>query len=98
MTQRKIELYHQMMKNVVKPQHYYFPWVLRQKISRSVEYYNHQWNHAALNNVTLTGATYGQQRGILSEGDIIKHKTMLERKRLNQRNPSSSKLGSIVQI
>ena len=41
-TQGKIERYLRSMKNVVKLEHYYFPWQLEQAIGDFVAYYNHE--------------------------------------------------------
>lgn len=71
---------------------------LEQEILKSVEHYYHRRCHAVLNNFTPADASYGQQRETLSSLDIIKWKTMAERRRLNQRNPSSLKSGLLVQI
>ncbi len=98
MTQGKIERYHRTMKNVVKLQHYYFPWELEQELSKFVEHYNHHRYHESLNNVTPADVFYGRQREILSTRDIIKRKTMAERRRLNLNNPSILNSGSLVQI
>ena len=57
-----------------------------------------EWCHADLNNVTPADASYGQQREILFTWDIIKRKTIAERRRLDQRNPSSLKPGLLFQI
>ncbi len=51
-TQGKIERYHRSMKNVVKLEHYYYPWELEQAISKWVEHYNHERYHESLDNVT----------------------------------------------
>ena len=98
MTQGKIERYHRTMKNVVKLEHYYFPWELKQAISKFVEHYNHHRYHESLNNVTPADVFYGRQREILSTRDITKRKTMAERRRLNQRNPSTLTPGSLIQV
>jgi len=45
MTQGKIERYHRSMKNVVKLEHYYFPWELESAIAEWVAHYNHQHSH-----------------------------------------------------
>ena len=42
MTQGKIERYHRSMKNVVKLEHYYYPWELEHAIRQFVQYYNHE--------------------------------------------------------
>jgi hypothetical protein len=86
------------MKNVVKLQHYYFPWELEQETSKFVDHYNHHRYHESLNNVTPADVFYGQQREILTARDIIKRKSMAERRRLNQRNPSMLTSGSSVQV
>ena len=98
MTQGKIERYHRTMKNIVKLQHYYFPWELEQELSKFVEHYNHHRYHESLKNVTPADVFYGRQRKILSARDRIKRKTMEERRRLNLRNPLISKVDTIVQI
>jgi len=86
------------MKNIVKLQHYYFPWELEQELSKFVEHYNHHRYHESLKNVTPADVFYGRQRKILSARDRIKRKTMEERRRLNLRNPLISKVDTIVQI
>jgi len=98
MTQGKIERYHRTMKNVVKLQHYYFPWELEQEISKFVEHYNHHRYHESLSNVTPSDVFYGRQREILSERDRIKRKTMAERRKRNRRNPSMLTSSSLVQV
>jgi putative transposase len=98
MTQGKIERYHRTMKNIVKLQHYYFPWELEQELSKFVAHYNHHRYHESLNNVTPADVFYGRQRKILSARDRIKRKTMKERRRLNLRKPLMSKVDTIVQI
>jgi len=72
MTQGKIERYHRTMKNIVKLQHYYFPWELEQELSKFVEHYNHHRYHESLKNVTPADVFYGRQRKILSARDRIK--------------------------
>ena len=52
MTQGKIERYHRSMKNVVKLEHYYYPWELEKVIAKWVEHYNHERYHESLDNVT----------------------------------------------
>jgi transposase InsO family protein len=98
MTQGKIKRYHRTMKNVVKLEHYYFPWELEQAISKFVEHYNNHRYHESLNNVTPADVFYGRQREILSTRNMIKRKTMAERRRLNQRNPSMLTSDSLVQV
>ena len=98
MTQGKIERYHRTMKNIVKLQHYYFPWELEQELSKFVEHYNHHRYHESLKNVTPADVFYGRQRKILSARDRIKRRTMEERRRFNLRSPLMSKIDTIVQV
>ncbi|HAK37361.1 MAG TPA: hypothetical protein DCM60_03810 [Nitrospina sp.] len=86
------------MKNVIKLQHYYFPWELEQEISKFVDHYNHHRYHESLNNVTPADVFYERQREILTTRDIIKRKSMAERRRLNQKKPSMLTSGSLVQV
>jgi transposase InsO family protein len=83
MTQGKIERYHRSMKNVVKLEHYHFPWHLKQAISDFVAYYNNERYHESLNNVTPRDVYLGRWREVLSERDRIKKLTLKRRKREN---------------
>ena len=80
-TQGKIERYHRTMKNVVKLQHYYFPWELEAALRDFVAYYNNERYHESLDNVTPADAYYGRQYAVLSERAKIKRLTMQKRKK-----------------
>jgi transposase InsO family protein len=80
-TQGKIERYHRTMKNVVKLQHYYFPWELEAALRDFVAYYNNERYHESLDNVTPADVYFGRQYEIISERDRIKKRTMRKRKR-----------------
>jgi transposase InsO family protein/transposase-like protein len=80
MTQGKIERYHLSMKNVVKLEHYYFPWELEKAIADWVEHYNHERYHESLNNVTPADVYYGRRNDILDQRAIIKSRTLIQRK------------------
>ena len=80
-TQGKIERYHRSMKNVVKLEHYHFPWQLEQAIGDFVAYYNHERYHESLENVTPLDVYSGRYREVLSERKRIKRLTMQRRKR-----------------
>jgi transposase InsO family protein/transposase-like protein len=80
MTQGKIERYHRSMKNVVKLEHYYFPWELEKAIADWVEHYNHERYHESLNNVTPADVYYGRRNDILDQRAIIKSRTLIQRK------------------
>jgi hypothetical protein len=47
------------MKNVVKLQHYYFPWELEAALRDFVAYYNNERYHESLDNVTPADAYFG---------------------------------------
>jgi transposase InsO family protein len=79
-TQGKIERYHRTMKNVVKLQHYYFPWELEEALRDFVAYYNNERYHESLDNVTPADVYFGRQYAVLSERAKIKRLTMQKRK------------------
>ena len=80
-TQGKIERYHRSMKNVVKLEHYHFPWQLEQAIGDFVAYYNHERYHESLENVTPVDVYSGRHQEVLNERARIKRLTMQRRKR-----------------
>ena len=80
-TQGKIERYHRSMKNVVKLQHYDFPWELEAAVRDFVAYYNHRRYHESLDNCTPADVYYGRHHEVLSERDKIKRLTMQRRKK-----------------
>ena len=77
-TQGKIEGYHRAMKNVVKVQHYYFPWELEAAIRgftrklRLLPYYNNERYHEAIGNVTQADVYFGRRYKVLTERSKIK--------------------------
>ena len=80
-TQGKIERWHRTMKNVVKLQHYYFPWELEAALRDFVAYYNNERYHESLDNVTPSDVYFGRQYEVLTERAKIKRLTMRKRKR-----------------
>jgi len=80
MTQGKIERCHRSMKNVVKLEHYYFPWELEHAISQWVEHNNHERYHESLDNVTPADVYFGRRNEILDQRAIIKSRTLIQRK------------------
>jgi transposase InsO family protein len=80
-TQGKIERYHRTMKNVVKLQHYYFPWELEAALRDFVAYYNNERYHESLDNVTPADVYFGRQYTVLTERSKIKRRTMERRKK-----------------
>lgn len=87
-TQGKIERYHRSMKNIVKLDVYYYPWELEQAIHGFVDYYNNHRYHESLDNVTPADAFAGRQEEVLSRREIIKQKTLIQRRKLNQQHYS----------
>ena len=69
------------MKNVVKLEHYYFPWELEAAIRDFVAYYYNERYHEALDNVTPADVYLGRQHAVLTERSKIKTITMQRRKR-----------------
>jgi putative transposase len=80
-TQGKIERYHRSMKNVVKLQHYDFPWELEAAVRDFVAYYNHRRYHESLDNCTPADVYYRRHHEVLSERDKIKQLTLQRRKK-----------------
>ena len=84
-TQGKIERYHRSMKNVIKLEHYYFPWELEKAIAGWVNHYNHERYHESLDNVTPADVYEGRRNDILDQRAIIKSRTLNQRKLHNLR-------------
>ena len=80
-TQGKIERYHRSMKNVVKLEHYYYPWELEAANRNFAAYYNNERYHESLDNVTPSDVYFGRQYEIVTERDRIKKRTMRKRKK-----------------
>jgi transposase InsO family protein len=80
-TQGKIERWHRTMKNVVKLEHYYFPWQLTGALRDFVAYYNNERYHESLDNVTPADVYFGRQYKIITEREKIKERTMRSRKK-----------------
>lgn len=82
-TQGKIERYHRSIKNVVKLEHYYYPWVLEKAIGDFVKHYNHDRYHEALNNVTPADMYNGRYQKIMDRRQRIKRETLQRRREEN---------------
>ena len=72
MTQGKIERYHRSMKNVVKLEHYYYPWELEHAIRQFVQYYNHERYHESLDNIIPADMYFGRYQEIMDRRAIIR--------------------------
>ena len=83
MTQGKIERYHRSMKNVVKLEHYYYPWELEHAVRQFVQYYNHERYHESLDNITPADMYFGRYQEIMDRRAIIKYETLQQRRKVN---------------
>ena len=88
-TQGKIERYHRSMKNVVKLHHYYSLSDLKKAINEYIEYYNNERYHESLNNCTPASVYNGTNKIILEQRQILKQKSMKQRRRNHLRSKSA---------
>ena len=79
-TEGKIERYQWSMKNVVKLEHYYYPWELEKAIAEWVEHYNHERYHESLDNVAPSDVYEGRRNEILNKRAVVKSCTLNQRK------------------
>ena len=73
------------MKNVVKLEHYYYPWELEKAIEEWVHHYNHERYHDSLDKVTPAGVFGGRRNEMLDQRALVKTRTMTQRKIHNLR-------------
>lgn len=83
MTQSKIEHYHRTMKNIVKLENFYYPWMLEEAIAGFVDYYTHQRYHESLDNLTPAVVHHGRAEEVQRRGEETKRRTLRERCRHN---------------
>ena len=88
-TQGKIERYHRSMKNVVKLHHYYTLSDLKKAIDEYIEYYNNERYHESLNNCTPASVYNGTNKIILEQRQLLKQKSMKQRRRNHLRTKSA---------
>jgi len=88
-TQGKIERYHRSMKNVVKLHHYYSLSDLKKAIDEYIEYYNNERYHESLNNCTPASVYNGTNKIILEQRQLLKQKSMKQRRRNHLRTKSA---------
>ena len=88
-TQGKIERYHRSMKNVVKLHHYYSLSDLKKAIDEYIEYYNNERYHESLNNCTPASVYSGTNKIILEQRQLLKQKSMKQRRRNHLRTKSA---------
>lgn len=80
MTQGKIKLWLQTLKNRILLEHYYLPCDLEAQIDDFVGHYNHRRYHESLGNLTPTDVCFGRGQTILLERQRIKRKTFETRR------------------
>ena len=68
------------MKNVVKLEHYYYPWVLEKAIAEWVDHYNHERYHESLDNLTPAAVYEGRRNEILDQRAVVQISTLTQRK------------------
>jgi putative transposase len=68
---------------------YTAPSVLREAVAAFADFYNHRRYHEGLGNVTPADVYYGQREAILARRREVKRRTIEDRRRFNQRRPSS---------
>ena len=88
-TQGKIERYHRSMKNVVKLHHYYSLSDLKKAIDEYIEYYNNERYHESLNNCTPASVYNGTNKIILEQRQLLKQKSMKQRRKNHLRTKSA---------
>ena len=74
------------MKNQVLLENYYLPNELETRISKFVNYYNHERYHESLDNLTPADVYYGRGQTILNRRERIKLKTLAIRKQNHYAN------------
>lgn len=79
-TQGKIERYHRSMKNVIKLEHYCFPWELEKAIGEWEHHYQHERYHDSLDNVTPADVYEGRRNEILDQRAVVKSRAITRRK------------------
>ena len=85
-TQGKIERYHRSMKNVIKPDNYYSPGELKQRLSEFIEYFNNYRYHESINNCTPADVFYERDQKILEKRKQVKRETIKNRKNVYVNN------------
>jgi len=92
----KIERYHRTMKNVVKLDHYYFPWELEAELRQFVDHYNNERYHESINNVTPADVFYGRYHEVLSQRERIKIETIKSRRKQNLSRQNHTQIINLV--
>lgn len=86
----EIERYHRNMKNVVKPENYYFPDDLKTRIQEFVHSYNNYKYHESLQNVTPADVCFGRREQVLTKRTEIKNMTIRRKEESEQKSKNIS--------
>ena len=73
------------MKNVVKLEHYYYPWESEKAIEEWAHHYNHERYLESLDNVTPADVFGGRRNEILDQRALVKAGNMSQGKMHNLR-------------
>lgn len=84
-TQRKIERWHQTLKNRILLENYFLPGDLEAEIQGFVDHYNHRRYHESISNLTPVDVNYGRAAAILERRAKIKKRTIRHRRLCHQR-------------
>jgi RNA-directed DNA polymerase len=77
--ERKIERWHQTLKNRILLEHYYLPGDLERQVAAFVAHYNHARYHESLGNLMPADVYFGRAETILLERERIKRQTIANR-------------------
>ena len=81
---KKIERWHQTLKNRILLEQHYLPGALEAQVGAFVEYYNHARYHESLGNLTPADVYFGRGPAILRERERIKRRTLASRRLQHQ--------------
>jgi putative transposase len=91
-TQRKIERWHQTLKNRILLENCYLPGDLKQKIADFISHYNHVRYHKSIANLTPADVYFGRAQLILKTRERIKHQTLKNRRLHHRKQAAELKL------
>lgn len=84
-TQRKIERWHQTLKNRILLENYFLPGDLERQIAGFVDHDNHRRYHESFGNLTPADVYFGRGDIIMLERNSIKRETIRQRRLLHKK-------------